>query len=890
LEENKLIYSTNSNYPYLFSIVMAVYNVEDYIEEAIQSVINQELDFKSHIQLILVNDGSPDDSKKICERYQKQYPENIVYLEKENGGVSSARNLGLKHVKGKYVNFLDPDDKLSGNALGEVFVFFEKHFEAIDVAVIPIQFFEGSTGEHILNYKFSKTRVIDLTTEASMIQLHIASSFIKSSWFQSNKGWFNEELKYAEDAELINRMLLHKYKLGVVSSVKYLYRKRDSGSSALQTSTQKKEWYTTSLEGFSINLIHYCINNMGEVPKFIQYTIMYDLQWKINIPQIDSNVLNQTEQKKFISVLSNVLTYIDDEIIWSQRHMNVHRKKYALDLKNPNDSKYRLVHFHNDVLLYCNSILMSSLKEQTITINFLEITDNSLHIEGVFSSLFDSNDIAIVVKSNVNTYQTEYVNRPHSRISSFGVPIKQFYGFTAQIPLTEEQFGLYIRCGSTDVGIHLNFSRFVKLNAKDENSYVVMGDKLITYTNKFIVVERARNSSVLSKEVSYLKGLFASKSHGSKKAILARFVYRILKFLIRKPIWLYSDRRDRADDNAEHLFRYAVAQKDGNRHFFVINKNSPDYLEMKRTGRVLAFGSYKHKLYHLLASKVISSHADEHVLNPFFDLEFFYRDLNRFEFVFLQHGIIKDDLSNWLNKYNKNIKKFITSANEEYKSITGGNYGYSEKNVFLSGLPRYDLLKNQNKKQILIMPTWRNYLIGPFNRLTGKRDYNKSFKLSNYFHLYNQLINDQRLIAMAKEHGYQLIFFPHPNIQQQLCDFEISDDIVIPDPQTKYRVLFNESDLLITDYSSVAFDMAYMKKPVLYFQFEENHLEEGYFDYEEMGFGEVIQDYELLVQKTIDYMMNKCEMKDAYKQRVDEFYAYTDRNNCKRVYEEIRKM
>lgn len=110
---------------YLFSIVMAVYNVEQYLEEAIESVINQTLSFENHVQLILVNDGSPDNSEETCLKYKEMYPDNIVYIRKENGGVSSARNEGLKYVEGKYVNFLDSDDKLSLNALAEVFSFFE---------------------------------------------------------------------------------------------------------------------------------------------------------------------------------------------------------------------------------------------------------------------------------------------------------------------------------------------------------------------------------------------------------------------------------------------------------------------------------------------------------------------------------------------------------------------------------------------------------------------------------------------------------------------------------------------------------------------------------------------------------------------------------------------
>lgn len=112
-----------------FSIVMPIYNVEEYLENAINSVINQTIGFENNIQLILVNDGSPDNSDEICKKYKEKYPENIVYVIKENGGISSARNEGFKHAKGKYINFLDSDDMWDKNAFKKVYSFFEKHYE-----------------------------------------------------------------------------------------------------------------------------------------------------------------------------------------------------------------------------------------------------------------------------------------------------------------------------------------------------------------------------------------------------------------------------------------------------------------------------------------------------------------------------------------------------------------------------------------------------------------------------------------------------------------------------------------------------------------------------------------------------------------------------------------
>ena len=99
--------------------------------------------------------------------------------------------------------------------------------------------------------------------------------------------------------------------------------------------------------------------------------------------------------------------------------------------------------------------------------------------------------------------------------------------------------------------------------------------------------------------------------------------------------------------------------------------------------------------------------------------------------------------------------------------------------------------------------------------------------------------------------------------------------------------LFNYSSLLITDYSSVFFDFAYLKKPVIYFQSNEYHYTEGYFDYETMGFGDVISSNECLIDKIKFYLSVNCKMEEKYQERVDKFYKYFDKNNSKRVYEWI---
>ena len=127
-------------------------------------------------------------------------------------------------------------------------------------------------------------------------------------------------------------------------------------------------------------------------------------------------------------------------------------------------------------------------------------------------------------------------------------------------------------------------------------------------------------------------------------------------------------------------------------------------------------------------------------------------------------------------------------------------------------------------------------------------------------------------------------------------DFNGNNIFKIVKGYADYNKIFKEASLLVTDYSSVAFDFAYLNKPILYTQFDKdtfykNHLyTKGYFKFEKDGLGPVIYDYEKAVEEIIKYIENDCKIEKKYQERINKFYKYHDQNNCKRVYEEILKL
>ena len=174
-----------------------------------------------------------------------------------------------------------------------------------------------------------------------------------------------------------------------------------------------------------------------------------------------------------------------------------------------------------------------------------------------------------------------------------------------------------------------------------------------------------------------------------------------------------------------------------------------------------------------------------------------------------------------------------------------------------------------------------------------QRDYNPHFRDSAYFKTYDALIHDKRLLDAAKRLSYDIVYVLHPIVSPQLKDF--GDDtpvkILAATGDTSYETLFCESALMITDYSGVQFDFAYMRKPLLYYLPDSlpKHYEEGAFKTEEMGFGKICKTQDDLVDALIDAMEHDCEMPAEYKAHADGFFAYSDHENCKRIYDELLK-
>lgn len=368
------------------------------------------------------------------------------------------------------------------------------------------------------------------------------------------------------------------------------------------------------------------------------------------------------------------------------------------------------------------------------------------------------------------------------------------------------------------------------------------------------------------------------------------FVYSISGFFAQKEeyknLWIISERGDDAGDNGYSFFSYICKNHPECNVKYIIKKGVADEKKVKNIGEVIYFGSFQHYLAIALAKVLISSHILGFTTNDYLFQRFDRRGMIRGKKIFLQHGITYNDIP-YLYYENTKPDLFMCAMEKEAEYVKE-KFHQPENVVALTGLCRYDRLplkKMEKSKIILVMPTWRKSLF-----FLSKKD----FMNSSYYITWQKLLSSKRLAKILEENNYKLIFYPHHQMQKFVNTFSsLCSNVVIASAES-YSVqdLLIHSDILITDFSSIFFDYAYMEKPMIYFQFDKKEFEKtgyknGWFDYEMDGFGKVLERIPDVIDELEFILQRGCEMEQKYLLRKKNLFKYHDHKNCERNYNEI---
>lgn len=835
-----------------FAVVSAIYNVGRYLDDFFGSLDRQSFG-PDRLHVVLVIDGATDDSLERCERWKAETELRVTIITKENGGQASARNRGLEAVDEDWVTFIDPDDFVSDGYFDEVAEQINAHPDAV-MAVTHLKDFHEKDGEirdsHPLRYRFKGgNQLVDVDRFPTYIHLSASSAFFKTELLNDNNIRFDEMLRpIFEDGHLIQCYLLaiEDRLVAFVETAAYYYRRRADSSSTLQSAGVDPGRYTTVLERGYLDALKRAQAG-GEVPRWLQNTIIYEISWVLRAEEAMTGATAAVDGKtasRFNDLVVEIRRFIDDAALEEFRVIG-----------RSLTQRLMFMHGYGDHDWCSGEVVVTQLSKER----------NLAQLRYFYTGLQPS--------------ETFYFR---------GKEVRPYAAKTRTIPYMRRRT-LHERI----VWLPANGTISVSLNGRP-------AALSLRYPEQ-------KKYSLRPAEIE-ARYIGAQSSVGPKGRARRPMADRAIELAadsrpfstLFKNAWVVMDSIDTANDNGEHLFRYLRNHRRDINAWFVLKKGSPDWKRLKAAGykRLVDYGSLVWKALCLNAKFIISSHANPFVYSPF---ELSGGRKPGWRFVFLQHGIIKDDLSRWLNR--RVVDLMVTSTPAEYNSIcgNGSNYTLSPLEVRLTGLPRFDTLKKKSAlarrapRLITIMPTWRHYLTSDVSAASGYPDKLASISDSKFIRSWVEVLHSPDLKQLAEGRGLSINFMPHPNLLPLLERFNVPDYVSISTyHEDSVQDILVDSVAVVTDYSSVAFDAALINRPVVYYQFDHEdvfggkHLtRSGYFSYDYHGLGPVVEDLDALVPELLALLDPSSGASELFDRRRKEFFAGMPEDSCGAVVSEV---
>lgn len=842
--------------PTTFSVISPMYNVEAYLPDFFASLREQSYGFE-RLEVILVDDGSTDGTLAVAEEFAATRP-NVTVLTQSNGGQASARNLGLAHATGTWLTFPDPDDVLSPGYFAAAAAEIERHAEG-QLAMVSariLMWFEDRDSlldNHALAGRFRHgRRVADLDAEPEWIQPHITSGFVRRDVVSAAGLRFPEDLRLRfEDANFVARYLLHcpRPAVAFLPSAQYHYRQRADSSSTMQSSHEKPEKYTDTIRiGFGGVIAE--AESLGRpLPRWAQNLFLYDQFWILRSSQtarVRQSDFPEEMHRELAESVPGFLRHIDEEAISNFALMTVAPwMREALLLVKRGRAAGTVYRGAVDRRRGLQSVVYRYHGERPV---------ERLSVDG-----------AVVAPRFEKTQPLEYVGRPLVWQRTLWIP----------------------EPGAVEVTLDGEPREIEERPTVPLSPFAARG-RLRGRTAADLRRLRKRVGSAIRRRLS-----------GQLVSLLRRDLAVRSPRLARRfaGAWVFIDREVDANDSAEDLYWWVREHHPEVNAWFVVRAGTPDWHRLAARGaRLVAYGSPEFTALLVHADHLASSHADRFITHA---LPRKYRPAG-YSFTFLQHGVIKGDLSLWLNP--KVIDVFVTSTQAEYDYIAGVSpYRYSTKEVRLTGLPRFDVLReldaavNESERDIvLVMPTWRNYLVSDLKSASDDRELLGALAETEYGRALATLLRDPELERL-QEAGARIVFMPHPNMQRYLPQFDLPPHIeIVSYLDADVRDMIVRAAVLVTDYSSTAFNAAYLRRPVIYYQFDQEeyrrgHTERaGYFDYERDGFGPVLTEPTAVVEMIARAIAG--DFPAEYTARTDAAFPVRDGNNRARTFDAMREV
>lgn len=372
----------------------------------------------------------------------------------------------------------------------------------------------------------------------------------------------------------------------------------------------------------------------------------------------------------------------------------------------------------------------------------------------------------------------------------------------------------------------------------------------------------------------------------------AYVIYRLFRRqLDKRNIWLgYEKNASTAQDNGYYFFDYCMTNKKHDYFYYIIKEDATDYNDLQQhRSRVLKFMSFKYMVYMYAAKLLVSSESKGHSYDIRIQKGRLKQALDRKKFVFLQHGVTALKRVDYVFKKTKNsaVDLFVVTSDYE-KEIVRDYFNYDEKEIIVTGFCRWDALRNKatsDYREIFIMPTWRSWMDGILE---------DAFVQTDYYQNYVAFLQSDKLKQMLSDHGIKAHFLLHPKFIEHIDKFkdEGSPINILQFGDVKVNEMLMRSSMLITDYSSVAWEMYYQQKPTLFFQFDADKYQKyqgSYLDMDNELFGDRAFTVDELLSLIERYVERDFREDDKYAQMRSKYFKYVDTNNSERTFNAIQR-
>ena len=772
---------------------------------------------------------------------------------------------------------------------------------------------------HQKRYK-EDTAHIEVLDETDQMHLFIHACFFRAGF--AKKEAFRDICQEETGHDYLLRLCLKRPSLVLLDHVTCQYTKKLSRQSDRHYGCNNKKYYLDAMRGIYLPMLKSFTEAGQELPEWLKKEVYYQLYYRYyaNLNVRHKFLLNPEEVAEFKALTKELLAYYTDAFIMDNQKKEqlsppfVIRNLFAY-IKHDGDEKQldRKFFIENGQLFFSQCGVRYDLSNhQDLKVKAINLRDRRFCLDMRFFThlLYDYAPEAIYAECNgvrYNCVHTDY----YALDKIFGESVEKSYCFYVEFPIDEliaqeSRICFFMEIDGQKIQLPLFFHRAPsKLNNMCDHAYWMLDqDHMMTYEDHSLVFRHVTQKEVMDRERAFIREAIRyihSVSIHRKTEIrdindlihIRKAYYRKRDAFRGRRIWLYFDKLYKAGDNGEYAFHYAYHNDPSIESYYIVNKDAPDYERLKQEygDRILIYGSFKCKLYALMAETIIATHPDIIEFLGFKPkMASLFKDLFNPYLVCIAHGVTIQKNADYQNRLYDNTMFYTTSSKYEVKHILQPIYGYHEDEVALTGMARFDGLHNHDQKQILITPTWRRNLVGAAER-NSTREYSERFKQTDYYRIYNSLINDNRIIETAKKTGYKVIFLLHPSMSAQIDDYDRNDyvELIPASGNMSYEKILTESSLMITDYSGIHYDFGYMRKPIIYYQPKEipMRFEEGGMIFATMGFGPVCTEYEDAVRLICESMEHQCVMPDEYKKRADDFFAFDDHNNCKRIHEAV---